>query len=480
MSSESERPNEQTPHPPSADSAHSSHAPSGQGQQAHEPHRGHGHQAAKPHSGTEHSASAHRASGSGHSQHAPAAHRQPGATHPDRRRRILWIVVAAVLVLIGGCVLLNHPAKKKAAPNGGATPVATAPVKTGNIDVTLNTLGIVTPEYTVTVTSRVTGAITEVRYQEGQTVHKNDLLVVIDPRPYAAAVTQGEGQLARDQALLENAWIDLARYQDAFKSHAIPEQQVATQQALVKEDEGTVELDQGNLEAAKTNLDYTQIRSPIDGRVGLRQIDPGNIVVAGGTTPLVTITQLQPITVIFNLAEDYLGEIAPALKPGHPLRVDALDRTQKTLIAQGSLITLDNQINVTTGTVRARATFANAKDELCPNQFVNAKLYIKTLTGVTLVPAAAIQRNDTVAYVYVIQPNQTVKSTPVTITATQGEISSVTGISAGAQLVTDGFEKLQDGSKISVRQPGQPKTATNPPAAGKKTPDAPGSTGGGS
>jgi multidrug efflux system membrane fusion protein len=329
----------------------------------------------------------------------------------------------------------------------------------------------------VTVTSRVAGQITEVRYQEGQTVQKGDLLLVIDPRPYAAAVTQAKGQLARDQALLENARIDLKRYQDAVVAHAVPEQQVATQQALVKEDEGTVELDQGNLDAAEVNLDYTQIRAPVAGRVGLRLVDPGNIVAAGGTTPLVTLTQLQPITVIFNVAEDYLGEITPELKPGQPLRVDALDRTQQTRIAQGTLITLDNQINTATGTVRARANFANAKNELFPNQFVNAKLTIKTLNNVMLVPTAAVQRNDTAAFVYVIQPDGTVKSQPVTVTATEGDTAAVTGVAAGAQLVTDGFEKLQDGSKVTVRQP---KPASNLPPAGPKTPDAPVQSGGGS
>jgi len=396
---------------------------------------------------------------------------EPNRAHPDKkpafyRQRKFWIWAAIIVILlIGGCVLL-HKSKPKKAAAPPAIPVSAAPVRTGSIDVILTGLGAVTPVYTVTVTSRVAGEITEIHYQEGQMVKKGDLLVVIDPRPYAAAATQAAGQLGRDQALLENARIDLTRYGDAAKAHAIPEQQLATQQALVKEDQGTVQLDQGNLDAAQVNLDYTQIRSPIDGRVGLRLVDLGNIVAAGGTTALVTITQLQPITVIFTVPEDNLGEITPELQPGHPLRVDALDRTQQTKLAQGVLETLDNQINPATGTVRARATFANAKNELFPNQFVNVKLYVKTLTSVDLVPTAAIQRNDAAAFVYVIQANGTVKAQPIAITVTEGDTAAVTGVQAGDSLVTDGFDKLQDGSKVAVRQPG---AATPPPTQPPKS-----------
>ena len=390
-------------------------------------------------------------------------HRGKKPFYRERRFWVLWVPIIAIL-LIGGCVLLRGPKKAKGPPGGAAIPVAVAQVRSGTIDVILNALGTVTPVYTVTVTSRVSGQITQVLYQEGQRVKANDLLLVIDPRPYAAAATQAEGQRARDQALLENARIDLGRYENAFKTHAIAEQQLATQQALVKEDEGTVQVDQGNLDAANLNVEYTQIRSPIDGQVGLRPIDPGNLVVAGGATPLATITQLQPITVIFTVAEDDLGEIVPEMHPGHPLRVDAFDRTQQKRLAQGTLDTLDNQIATATGTVRARASFANAKLELFPNQFVNVKLYVKTLTGVNLVPTAAIQRNDTAAFVYVVQPNQTVKSQPITITVTEGDVAAATGVQPGDTLVTDGFDKLQDGSKVAVRQPGARPPA--PPSGG--------------
>ena len=321
-----------------------------------------------------------------------------------------------------------------------------------------------TPVYTVTVASRVAGELTDVRFQEGQMVKKNDLLAVIDPRPYTALLLQAQGQLARDEALLKNARLDLGRYQNAYEQHAIPEQQLATQQALVEQDVGIVELDKGNLASAQVNVDYTQIVSPIDGRVGLRSVDPGNIVAADGTTGLATLTQLQPITVIFNIAEDDLSEVAEQIASGRTLRVEALDRSQQHTIAQGSLLTLDNQINLTTGTVRARATFPNLKNELFPNQFVNARLLVKTLTKVNLVPVAAIQRNNDAAFVYVVQPDGSVQSRDVKIVATEGESAAVTGVQPGEQLVTDGFDKLQSGSKIVVREV---PTSPAPAAAAK-------------
>jgi multidrug efflux system membrane fusion protein len=318
----------------------------------------------------------------------------------------------------------------------------------GDIDVYLDALGTVTPVYTVTVVSRVAGEITEVRFKEGQIVKKNDLLAVIDPRPYTALLVQGQGQLARDEAALNNARLDLARYQNSFKEHAIPEQQVATQQAVVDQDLGTVKLDQGNLDAARVNVDYTRIVSPIDGRVGLRNIDPGNVVAANGTTGLCVVTQLAPITVIFTIAEDSIGDVFAQMNTGRSMAVTALDRSKQHTLATGTLLTVDNQVNTTTGTVRARATFANSHNELFPNQFVNARLLLKTLTHVNLVPQAAIQHNNDVAFVYVEQPDDTVQLRNIKILATEGETSAVTGVNPGDQLVTDGFDKLQNGSKI--------------------------------
>lgn len=383
----------------------------------------------------------------------------PGRTN---RHPILWWLLALVALLVIWLIVRAF-SKPKAKPAGQQPiPVAIAPVTLGNLEVYLDALGTVTPVYTVTVVSRVAGEITQIHFKEGQTVKKNELLAVIDPRPYAAVLLQAQGQLARDQALLNNARIDLKRYQNAYQDHAIPQQQLATQQASVDQDEATVKLDQGNLAAAQVNVDYTQIRAPIAGRVGLRNIDLGNVVPANGTAGLCVITQIQPITVIFTVAEDEIDEVTAQMATGRVMQVLALDRAKEHQIAAGSLITLDNQVNVTTGTVRARASFPNIKNELFPSQFVNARLLVKTLTQANLVPQAAIQRNSDIAYVYAVQPDSTVKSQNIKILATEGETSAVTGVSAGTQLVTDGFDKLQNGSKVVQRKPGAPAPASAP------------------
>jgi multidrug efflux system membrane fusion protein len=377
----------------------------------------------------------------------------PGQLPPARKGGHKGLVIAAILgVIVCAAVLARVFSKPKPkAPASAGIPVSAATAKTGDIDIFLDALGSVTPVYTVTLTSRVSGELTEVDYNEGQLVKKGDLLAVVDPRPYQAALLQARGQLARDEAMLKNARLDLVRYQNAFEQHAIPQQQLATQQALVDQDAGVVELDQGNLDAAQVNVDYTRIVSPIDGRVGLRGVDPGNIVTAGATTALATITQLQPITVIFNISEDDLTQVTEQTSKGRTLRVDALDRAQQHRIAEGSLITVDNQINPATGTVKARATFPNLKGELFPNQFVNARLLVRTLPRVVLVPTASIQRNSDAAFVYVVLADGTAKSRDVKILATEGEDTAVTGVTSGERLVTDGFDKLQSGSKIVVR-----------------------------
>jgi membrane fusion protein, multidrug efflux system len=400
---------------------------------------------------------------------APPENPQPGPNPelphypPKRWHWSFWLAVVLCILLV--IYLLFGRSSQKPAPVPPPVPVSAQQVKLGDIDIYLDALGTVTPVYTVTVTSRVGGELTEVDYREGQMVRKNDLLAVIDPRPYDALLLQAKGQLARDQAMLKNARIDLARYQGAFEQHAIPEQQLATQQALVEQDEGVVTLDQGNLDAAQVNVDYTRIVSPIDGRVGLRAVDPGNIVAANGTTALATITQLRPITVIFFLAEDDLSKISAQVASNRALPVVAYDRTQQHKLAQGSLITVDNQINPATGTVRARALFSNDHDELFPNQFVNARLLINTLTQVNLAPTAAIQRNNDAAFVYVVQPDGTVKSRDIKILATEGEVAALTNVSPGEKLVTDGFDKLQNGTRIAVRQaPAAPAGPGAPPS----------------
>jgi membrane fusion protein, multidrug efflux system len=382
---------------------------------------------------------------------------QPSSARSKIKKHwISALVVLALLLIIWLIVHLATPKPKPAGPP--AIPVATAPVALGNIDVYIDAIGTVTPVYTVTVVSRVAGEITDVHFKEGQIVKKNDLLAVIDPRPYVAALLQAQGQLARDASALKNARIDLVRYQNSFKEHAIPEQELATQQATVEADEGTVTLDQGNLAAAQVNVDYTRIVSPIAGRVGLRNIDPGNVVAANGTSGLCVITQLQPITVIFTVAEDEIDAVTAEMATGRAMPVLALDRAKQHQIASGTLLTVDNQVNTTSGTVRARATFANAQNELFPSQFVNARLLVKTLTQVNLVPQAAIQRNNDVAFVYVVQPDSTVQSRNVNILATEAGRSAVTGVDPAQELVTDGFDKLQNGSKVS-RKPAQAPAA---------------------
>ena len=390
----------------------------------------------------------------------------PGQEEPPRRRRHWAIWAAALCLLCGGGFLLSQrssaPQSKGAKSRRGpaAIPVSVVQVKQGNIGVYISALGTVTPVYTVTVTSRVVGELVSVHYREGQIVHKGDLLAVIDSRPYQAVLTQAEGQLARDQALLKNAYIDLDRYKMIYEQHAIPEQQLATQQATVDQDQGTVKLDQGNLDAAEVNVEYTKITAPIDGRVGLRQVDPGNIVQANGTAALLTIAQLQPITVIFTMAEDYISDVAPQMRAGRKLRVDALDRENQTEMAQGTVLTIDNQIDATTGTVKVRASFANRDYNLFPNEFVNAKLLVKTLNNVNLIPMASIQRNNEVAFVYVVNTNDTVQARNVTIATSDGNTAAVTGVNPGETIVTDGFDKLEDGVKVSIRKPVGSQTAS--------------------
>jgi multidrug efflux system membrane fusion protein len=312
-------------------------------------------------------------------------------------------------------------------------------------------LGAVTPLATVTVRSRVDGQITSVHYREGDTVHKGDLLVEIDDGPYQAALTQAQGQLIRDQATLENARIDLVRYHQLVPLKAVPEQQLATQQATVHQDEGVVKVDEGQIESAKVNLAYCKITAPIRGRVGLRLVDLGNIVHAADTNGLVVITQMDPISVIFTISEDQLQVVLRKVAAGQTLEVDAYDRAAKTKLAQGWLSTVDNQVDPTTGTLKLRATFGNAKGTLYPNQFVNARLLVQEKHGVTLLPTAAVQRNAQATYVYLVKADSTVTIRPITIGTTEGDDSEiVSGLSPGNVVVTTGVDKLQEGSRVSV------------------------------
>jgi len=376
---------------------------------------------------------------------------------PEKSRKWIWVVLIVLIAGAGGYYYYHQRAAQSAAASAQAqagpraVAVAVATAHAGDIGVYINALGTVTPVYTDTITSRVQGEITNVYYREGQLVHKGDPLLDIDTRPYQASLTQVEGQLAHDQALLNEAKIDLSRYESAFAQNAIAKQQVDDQQQTVFQYDGTVKNDQGQVENAKLNLVYCHIISPIDGRVGLRLVDPGNIIQANSSTPLVVVTQLQPITVIFSVAEDYLPQIQQQLRKGQRMEVDALSRDQQQRIASGTLLTLDNQIDTTTGTLKLKAQFPNNDGALFANQFVNARLLVDTQHNVILIPTAAIQRNAQGAFVYVIKPDQTASIRTITVGTTDADSASVTGLQAGETVAVKGFEKLQDGIKVTVQ-----------------------------
>jgi membrane fusion protein, multidrug efflux system len=386
------------------------------------------------------------------------SHQLPPAP-PAKRKRTHWIwwVVACVLVALGALLWLRHrPAeaanRKKAAGAPPPVRVDTATVHKGDIGVYVNALGMVTPIYTVSVKSRVDGQLMSVNYTEGQMVHAGDALAEIDGRPFEAQLTQAEGQLARDKALLENARVDLDRYKTALNKNAIPKQQYDTQVATVHQFEGTVKFDQGQVDTAKLQIVYSHITSPITGRVGLRLVDPGNIVHATDTNPLAVITQLQPITVVFSVAEDYLPEIQSQLGQSKELKVEAYDRAQQHKLATGTLLALDNQIDPTTGTVRLKGAFTNEDNLLFPNQFVNARLLVTTEHGATLVPTGAIQRNAQGPFVYVVETNQTVAMRPVTVGTTDGNVTAVEGVEPGEVIAANNFNRLQEGAKEATTQ----------------------------
>ncbi|HSY07079.1 MAG TPA: MdtA/MuxA family multidrug efflux RND transporter periplasmic adaptor subunit [Steroidobacteraceae bacterium] len=411
-----------------------------------------------------------------------------GAKTPSRWHRLFagrpLLRIVVVLVALALLAWLLTPKGTKApsgrAGAGGPMPVVGVAAQSGDMPIVLNGLGAVTPIATVTVQSQIAGQIIQIAFKEGQTVNPGDPLLQIDPRPYEVALEQAQGALVRDKALLANARVDLVRYQTLFAEDSIAEQQLATQRALVVQDEGTVKTDQGQIDAAKLNLVYCHIVSPVAGRVGLQQITLGNYVTPAEPNGLVVVTQLQPITVVFTLPEDQIPALQTQLHAGKTLAVSAYDRSRATQLATGTLQTVDNQIDPTTGTVKLKAIFANDGETLFPNQFVNVSLLLTTLHNATLIPQAGVQRGAPGTYVYVIDAQQTVSVRKVTLGP--GDPTNVVitqGLKPGEMVVVDGADKLKDGAKVLQRQSPAPAAASAapPPAAAqrhrKSAPSAP-------
>jgi multidrug efflux system membrane fusion protein len=382
---------------------------------------------------------------------APLSDRPP----PRRFHLLRWLLILLVLLLIGwlGWHFFGpgSGAKKAKNANDAAQPVGVAKVDTGDMKVVLTGLGTVTPMATVTVQTQISGQLMSVGYTEGQLVKQGDFLAQIDPRPYQVALAQAQGTLAHDTALLAQAKSDLARFTILGKQDSIAQQQLADQQFLVQQDEGTVQVDQAQVDNAKLNLAYTHIVSPVSGRVGLRLVDPGNYVQTSGSTGLVVVTQLQPISVVFVLPEDDIPALMDQMQAGATLGVAGYDRSNAKKLAEGTLITIDNTVDTTTGAVKLRASFPNTDNKLFPNQFVNAQLLLKTLPNAVRAPVAAVQQGAPGSFVYLVKPDNSVGIQVVKTGVTDGDqIQILSGLKAGDAVVVDGADRLKDGAKITV------------------------------
>ena len=396
---------------------------------------------------------------------------RPGATPAPRRRSwlrpVLWLLLLVVIAFVAWRIWGNGAAKPARNADAAAQPVGVATIATQDLHIVMNGLGTVTPLATVTVKTQIAGQLTIVAYQEGQMVKKGDFLAQIDPRPYQVALEQAQGQFARDTALLKQAQTDLKRFETLNNQNSISKQQYEDQIYLVQQDQGTLVTDQAAIDSAKLNLAYCHIVSPVDGRVGLRLVDAGNYVQTSDTTGLVMITQTKPTTVVFTLAEDNVPAIAKAMQAA-PLPVTLFDRANTTQVGTGTLQTIDNAIDTTTGTVKLRAQFANDDDALFPQQFVNAQLLVQTIKAAIAAPVAAVQQGAPGAFVYLVKPDNTVAVTMVKTGITDSGMIQITdGLKAGDQVVVDGSDRLRDGAKISIPPPAGSAPAQTPAKTGK-------------